>query len=118
MIQGPPRTNTGDAIAIARSAAGITQEELGKLTGLGQSVISRIESGHRKVDSVELVAIAKALGIEVVELLTAGDVEAAPNYEVVALRLKKENPKVAPGLKWIPRFLANMDLLESLALNE
>jgi transcriptional regulator with XRE-family HTH domain len=117
MIQAP-RASTGDAIARARTAAGITQEELGRLTGLGQSVISRIESGHRKVDSAELVAIAKALGIEAVELLTAGEVEPAPTYEVVALRLKKENPKVAAGLKWIPRFLANMDLLESLDSNE
>ena len=114
MIQGPPRGSTGDAIARARTAAGITQEDLGRLTGLGQSVISRIESGHRRVDSGELIVIARALGIDVIELLTAGEVDPSANYEVVALRLTTENPKVAASLKWVPRFLSNMDLLERL----
>ena len=47
----------------ARESAGITQVELAKSLKVHQSFVSKIESGERCVDLVELQAICKALGI-------------------------------------------------------
>jgi hypothetical protein len=43
--------------------------------GFGTRVVTRIENGERRVDAVELVVLARALGVVTAELLTA--VEAA-----------------------------------------
>lgn len=56
-------------IEAARSRAGLSQGQLAKSVGVTQSAISRIESGERSVDSLELAAIARALGVSVLDLL-------------------------------------------------
>lgn len=58
-------------IASAREAAGISQSELAQQVGLTQSGISRIESGDRSVDSLELASIARAVNRSVLDLLEA-----------------------------------------------
>lgn len=45
----------------ARKTAGINQTELGRRLGKGQKYVSVIETGVRRVDLIEFVAIAKAL---------------------------------------------------------
>lgn len=52
----------GARIAQARQSLGMSQEELGKVIGVDRSAMSRVEAGQRKVDSIELLAIADALG--------------------------------------------------------
>lgn len=52
----------GQRIAEARQAEGISQAELGEPLGLDRSAVSRIESGIRQVDSLELSRIASRLG--------------------------------------------------------
>lgn len=59
----------GRRIAASRERAGLTQVELAQAVGLSQSAISRIESGERGVDSLELAAIAERLGVSVLDLL-------------------------------------------------
>jgi Zn-dependent peptidase ImmA (M78 family)/DNA-binding XRE family transcriptional regulator len=59
----------GARIGQARERSDLSQAELGTRVELTQSAISRIESGDRGVDSLELAAIAEALDVSVLDLL-------------------------------------------------
>jgi Zn-dependent peptidase ImmA (M78 family)/DNA-binding XRE family transcriptional regulator len=59
----------GRRIARARELSQMSQGQLAEAVGLGQSAISRIESGERGVDSLELARIAETLDVTPVELL-------------------------------------------------
>ena len=48
-------------IAEARELAGLTQQQVSAVTGLGRAVIARIEAGSRKLAATELVLLAEAL---------------------------------------------------------
>ncbi|MGH2345449.1 MAG: helix-turn-helix domain-containing protein [Chloroflexota bacterium] len=48
----------------ARQAAKITQRELALRLGKPQSFVSKYERGERRLDVVEFVTIAKAIGID------------------------------------------------------
>ncbi|GIU96028.1 MAG: DNA-binding protein [Gaiellaceae bacterium] len=63
------RTDLGRRIASAREAAGLSQTDLAQQIGLSQSAMSRIESGLRGVDSIELAEIARVLDVAVLDLL-------------------------------------------------
>ena len=43
----------------AREKAGLTQAQVAAVLGIPQSRVSRMESGERRVDIIELVAFAK-----------------------------------------------------------
>ena len=108
----PPeaRRRLGAAIAAARAAAGTTQAQLGRATGLGQTVVSRIESGRRRVDSHELSRIAAALGVEIGSLMSAG--ASAGDYRD---RLRElADPGLTLALEWVPGFLDDLARLERL----
>jgi predicted transcriptional regulator len=47
-----------------RKAAGINQTELAKTLGQYQSFVARVESGERRVDVIEFLDIAKAIGFD------------------------------------------------------
>lgn len=47
----------------ARARAGMTQTELAKKLNEQQAFVSKYESGDRRIDIVEFVDIAKALGL-------------------------------------------------------
>lgn len=51
----------GEVLAAARKRSGLTQEELAERLAKPQSFISSYERGQRRVDVLELVAIADAL---------------------------------------------------------
>lgn len=53
-----------------REAAGITQAKLSERLKKPQPFISKIETGVRRVDVVEFFAIARAIGVDPIELLT------------------------------------------------
>jgi Zn-dependent peptidase ImmA (M78 family)/transcriptional regulator with XRE-family HTH domain len=63
------RADLGRRIARAREAARLSQANVAERVSLSQSAISRIESGLRGVDSLELAGIADALGVSVLDLL-------------------------------------------------
>ena len=54
----------------ARQDAGLTQRDLAHLLRRPRSFVSRIESGERRLDVVEFVALAAALKIDPIELFT------------------------------------------------
>jgi transcriptional regulator with XRE-family HTH domain len=53
-----------------RQEAGLTQRDLAHLLKRPRSFVSRIESGERRLDVVEFVALATALKIDPVELFS------------------------------------------------
>jgi transcriptional regulator with XRE-family HTH domain len=46
----------------ARQDAGLTQAEVGQRLGLRQAFVSKVESGERRLDPVELARFAAAYG--------------------------------------------------------
>ena len=61
----------------ARKEAGLTQEELAECIGRQQSFVSKYERGQRRLDVIELIEIASAIGTEASDLIRR--IEA--NYE-------------------------------------
>lgn len=47
----------------ARKAAGLTQAGMAERLQCHQSLVARIESGERRIDVVELVVLARAIGV-------------------------------------------------------
>src|SRR5215467_11388489 len=62
-------TELGRRIANARERQNLSQGALAEIARLNQSAISRIEAGKRPVSSLELVDIASALRVSVLDLL-------------------------------------------------
>jgi transcriptional regulator with XRE-family HTH domain len=53
----------------ARKDVGIVQQELADRLGKPQSFIAKIERGERRIDVIEFIAIARAIGRDPVRLL-------------------------------------------------
>lgn len=53
----------------ARASAGLSQRELADRLRKPRSFVSKLESKERRLDMVELVAYARALGLEPTELV-------------------------------------------------
>ncbi|MBI3439219.1 MAG: helix-turn-helix transcriptional regulator [Proteobacteria bacterium] len=58
-----------DLLVERRVAAEITQQELADRLGLPQSLIAKIEKCQRRVDLIELIRIASAIGFDVARLV-------------------------------------------------
>jgi len=54
----------------ARKSAGLSQQELARRLKRSQSFIAKLEVGERRVDVVEFIEIARALGKQPTELLS------------------------------------------------
>jgi len=57
-------------LAEARKLAKLTQLELAERLGKPQSHVSKVESGERRLDVLEFVLWARALGVNPVEVLS------------------------------------------------
>jgi transcriptional regulator with XRE-family HTH domain len=53
----------------ARKKAGLTQHDLAERLGKPQSFVAKYESGERRIDVVEFVAITQAIGVDPVRIL-------------------------------------------------
>jgi transcriptional regulator with XRE-family HTH domain len=53
-----------DLLIERREAAGLTQADLADRLGEYQSFVARLESGQRRIDVVEFLDIAEALGFD------------------------------------------------------
>lgn len=53
-----------DLLIRAREAKGITQTKLAGKLGRPQSFVSNYENGQRRIDVIEFIQIAKALGLD------------------------------------------------------
>lgn len=101
----------GARIAQFRQSLGMSQGELGKVIGVDRSAMSRIEAGQRKVDSIELLAIADALG-KPVDSFLAG----IKSSEEIFLRAPTEtiDAEVKKALDRIKRFIDEYRFLKEL----
>lgn len=73
-VENTPRNSrlrTPEAAAFAaqlraeRAAAGMSQDDLAKASGIGKHTILRIENGQRVMDTAQLGDICRALGITI-----------------------------------------------------
>jgi transcriptional regulator with XRE-family HTH domain len=63
-IRSPGHEALCQALIDARKAAGLTQADLAARLRCHQSFVARVESGQRRIDVVELVVLAQALGVD------------------------------------------------------
>jgi len=59
----------GEVLVRARERAKLKQSDVAARLGLPASYLSKVESGTRRLDVVELIRIAEAMGIEPAELV-------------------------------------------------
>ena len=59
-----------DAIIAARTAQGLTQREVGRRLGMHPSFLNKIENLERRLDILEFIALARAIGLSPVELMS------------------------------------------------
>ncbi|WP_439622082.1 helix-turn-helix domain-containing protein [Gemmata sp.] len=62
------------ALRRAREAAGLTQADVAAKLGAYASFVSKVESGERRVDVVELAALCRACGTDLVALLRVAEI--------------------------------------------
>jgi transcriptional regulator with XRE-family HTH domain len=62
----------GRRVRLARRRAHLSQDTLGRLTGLNRTSITNIEAGRQRIPLHLLLAFATALDVEPVELLPGG----------------------------------------------
>lgn len=55
----------------ARRKAGLTQRDLAASVGKPPSFIAKVEQGERRLDIVEFIALARALGVKETDLIRA-----------------------------------------------
>jgi transcriptional regulator with XRE-family HTH domain len=58
-------------LVAARRNAGLNQETLAEALGRPQSFVAKYEGGERRIDVIEFVTIARALGADPVKLLAS-----------------------------------------------
>ncbi len=68
-VSSPSYRATVEVLVEARKAAGLTQRELAARLGRPYSVIANIERGERRIDVVEFIAVARAIGLGELELM-------------------------------------------------
>jgi transcriptional regulator with XRE-family HTH domain len=65
-----PKVVLGKSIRLRRLALGLSQEKLAEAAGLHWTYVSSVERGKRNVSLINIVAIAKALGVSASALLS------------------------------------------------
>jgi predicted transcriptional regulator len=58
-------------LASARVDAGLTQQGVAARLGLPQSYVAKIEGGERRIDVIEFLRLAKALGVDPMPMIRA-----------------------------------------------
>ncbi|MGJ8590529.1 MAG: helix-turn-helix domain-containing protein [Yoonia sp.] len=69
-------------LIVLRKAAGLTQTDLADRLHCHQSLIARIESGERRIDVIELIVIARAIGCRPEEILHEIDKVVEPTHRL------------------------------------
>lgn len=57
-----------EALVAVRKESGVRQQALAKKLGRPQSFVAKYEGGERRIDVIEFIAIARALGADPVKL--------------------------------------------------
>lgn len=70
-LRSPRHRRLAELLVAYREAAGLKQSELAEKLGRHQPFVSNLEAGQRRIDLVELLDIAAALGFDPCELIEA-----------------------------------------------
>ena len=70
-VHSPEQMAFRQLMVEARNKAGLTQQELAKKLGKPQSFIAKYEGGERRLDIIEFLAIARAIGADPVRIVRA-----------------------------------------------
>ena len=70
------------ALVDARKSAGLGQDDLADRLKCHQSLVARIESGERRIDVVELVVLARAIGFDPIEVLAIVEAATEPDHRI------------------------------------
>lgn len=68
-IHSPENEVFCELIIAARKKAGLTQQEVAKRLRKPQSFVAKYEGGERRIDVIEFLGIAKAIGVDPVGLM-------------------------------------------------
>ena len=68
-VSSPSYQAAVKVLVAARKSAGLTQRDLAARIGRPYSVIANVERGERRIDVVEFVAVARALGVDESDLM-------------------------------------------------
>ena len=67
-LKSPEYARLIATLVAVRHASGVRQQALAKKLGRPQSFIAKYEGGERRIDVVEFIAIAQALGADPIKL--------------------------------------------------
>jgi len=70
-VHSPEQQLLRELLVEARDKAGLTQQKLAKRLGKPQSFIAKYEGGERRLDVVEFIVIARAIGADPVRIVRA-----------------------------------------------
>ncbi len=70
------------ALVEARKSAGLGQKDLARLLRCHQSFVARLESGQRRIDVIELVALCRALNCDPHGLLSVVIAAFEPDHRI------------------------------------
>jgi transcriptional regulator with XRE-family HTH domain len=68
-VHSPEQQLLRELLVDARDKAGLTQQKLAKRLGKPQSFIAKYKGGERRLDVVEFIAIARAIGADPVRIV-------------------------------------------------
>lgn len=74
----------GKAIALRRNEAGLTQEKVAEMLGIGNEAVSRLERGTAIPSVIRLFELAEIFGCETADLLTAGSTQVTDQARYVS----------------------------------
>ena len=93
--------DVGDLIKQARTAKGMTQEELAEKVGVQKSAVAKWENGRvSEIKRTNLMKLAMALGLDAVQLL--GDSEKQQKSTAADGGLSKEKSELIDYIKSLP----------------
>lgn len=70
-VHSPEQQLLCELLVAARNKAGLTQHKLARRLGKPQSFVAKYEGGERRLDVIEFVVIARAIGTDAVRILRA-----------------------------------------------
>jgi transcriptional regulator with XRE-family HTH domain len=92
----------GLRIKLARIRAGLKQKELAEMVGMHPMSISQIESGRRSTTIAQLLEIAKALSVPIVQILGgAGEDELSLELEKLLAILAERDSEIITNLRGV-----------------
>lgn len=70
-VRSPAYATVIRQLVAARTASGMTQRAVAEALGKPPSYVAKIEVGERRIDLIEFIAYARAIGADEVEMMRA-----------------------------------------------